>query len=212
VKSKRLNFAFNLIPKSGGTLWDLFSDHAKLIIHAANKLNYKKFIAVDQIEAICKKIENTISTDIPLKNKIIVQCIKSQELRVCEKNVFLLLGVGSNTIIETLEHILAQASLSTFIICAHKNPLLLREYLYSKNLNFIDEYLMQDRGKYYEFIVVNNAATNRLTPLYGNKIWHSPSSRPYLDRQLNALQKSPDRKNLSKINYLRFMTSCYNLR
>lgn len=201
--SKRLQFIFNLLPREGESFWDLFTDHGLLLIKAATDLKYKKFYGVDAVQSLVDKLQAKTSY-IP-SSEIILKCELAQKIELDSNNVITLLGVGTKTISETLEHFENQNCCNTYIISSHKDTFSLREYLFNKGLNFISEHFIQDNGKGYEIIVLNNDFPKKLTPRFGFDIWLNKDVKNYKLLKINALYKTRRADNLSIINYLELL-------
>ena len=128
-----------------------------------------------------------------------------QKIRLNSNNVITLLGVGTKTISETLDNFENQNAQNTYIISSHKDTFRLREYLFSKGLNFISEHFIQDNGKGYEIIVLNNDFPKKLTPRFGFDIWLNKDVKKYKLLKIKALYKTRRADNLSIINYLELL-------
>jgi tRNA A22 N-methylase len=198
--SKRLQYIFDLLPKEGESFWDLYTDHGKLLIEAVNKLNYKKFYGIDQVQNIIDLLY-VETTDIP-NERVELKCEKTQQTKLDSKNTITLLGVGTNTIAETINNFENQNVQNTYIVSSHKDAFKLREYLFNKGLNFISEHFVQDKGLGYEILLLNNEFPKRLTPRYGHDVWLNNEVKYYKDFKIKALNKTRRADKLSIINYL----------
>lgn len=188
------------MPKKGDSFWDLYTDHGKLLIKAAQELEYKKFYGVDQVQSIINALYAK-TTDIPATNLNLV-CQRTQKTKLDSNNTIVLLGVGTNTIAETINNFENQNVQNTYIVSSHKDAFKLREYLFNKGLNFISEHFVQDKGLGYEILLLNNEFPKRLTPRYGHDVWLNNEVKYYKDFKIKALNKTRRADKLSIINYL----------
>lgn len=198
--SKRLQFIYDLLPKEGESFWDLYTDHGKLLIKAARNLKYKKFYGVDQVQSTIDFLFLKTS-DIP-KHKLILKCEKTQQTKLDSINTITLIGVGTNTIAETIDNFEKQNVQNTYIVSSHKDSFKLREYLFNKGLNFISEHFVQDKGLGYEILILNNKLPKRLTPRYGHDVWIDKEAKYYKNFKIKALNKTRRADKLCIINYL----------
>lgn len=188
------------MPKKGDSFWDLYTDHGKLLIKAAQELEYKKFYGVDQVQSIINALYAK-TTDIPATNLNLV-CQRTQKTKLDSNNTIVLLGVGTNTIAETINNFENQNVQNTYIVSSHKDAFKLREYLFNKGLNFISEHFVQDKGLGYEILLLNNEFPKRLTPRYGHDVWLDNEAKYYKDFKIKALNKTRRADKLCIINYL----------
>ncbi|GAA0181952.1 tRNA (adenine(22)-N(1))-methyltransferase TrmK [Clostridium sediminicola] len=132
---------------------DVGTDHAYLPIYLINKGVVKTAIASDINKGPVLRAQENVK-----KNKVdnFIQCRHGaglQTVKPCEVDIAVIAGMGGNLIRDILEDDIAVVqSLKYLILQPVQNPEVLREYLYRRGYNIIDEELCYDEGKYYEII------------------------------------------------------------
>lgn len=143
---------------------DIGTDHAYIPIYLVKKGICGRAIASDINRGPIKKAERNISLH-GLEGKI--ECRIGPGLNTLkrgEADVAIIAGMGGNMIRDIIEERLDLfRELKYVILQPVQNPEVLREYIYKKGYEIINEELCIDENKYYEIIKIR----------YDEKIYHS---------------------------------------
>lgn len=86
---------------------------------------------------------------------------------------------------------------------AHKSTFKLREQIHDQKLEFLQEDLINDAGKFYEILILKNSGHGPFIPKYGHDIWtKGDTSEAYRRFVLNRLKNSPIERNRCICKYL----------
>lgn len=141
---------------------DIGTDHAYIPIYLVKKGICGRAIASDINRGPIKKAERNVSLH-GLEDRI--ECRIGPGLNTLksgEADVAIIAGMGGNLIRDILEERLDLFREFSYVILQPvQNPEVLREYIYKKGYDIIDEELCIDENKYYEIIKIR----------YGEKIY-----------------------------------------
>lgn len=153
--SLRLRTIADLVVERCNTLADIGTDHAYIPIYLIKKDICKKVIASDINSGPVKKARLNISLEGLSKS---IECRLGSGLTTIkpkEVQVAIIAGMGGQLIKDIIEESIdVFKNLDYAILQPVQNPEVLREHLYKKGYNIIQEDLCYDEGKYYEIIKV----------------------------------------------------------
>ena len=171
--SKRIESIVDLAPGPYDEVWDLCCDHGKIGMHYAHTHAVKTIHFVDQVISITDNLTLQLDTYIPSSCKFYVHTKPAENLQIQqkEKNLFIMAGIGSETIIKILDNFEQQKLLNNhFLISTHKYPHKIRRYLIDKRLKLFEEILVVEGNHFYEMLLVGNLGLDPIT-MTGEKMW-----------------------------------------
>ena len=179
--SKRIQMLVAMASNDYSEIWDLCCDHGIIGHEIASAYSPKKVHFIDQVSSIIEKLQNNL----PVKQDVefFASCMPCEIIKINpnEKNLIVLAGVGSETIIKALKNLKTQKLGNTdILISTHKHPHKLRMFLRSQNFSLIKESLVYEGGHFYEMLLVDSNGFNEIS-LVGDKMWnfHDVDHRKY---------------------------------
>lgn len=171
--SKRIKAIVNMAEGSYDHVWDICCDHGKIGILFAQQHQIHSIHFVDQVPSITEELKAKLNSYIPKHIYFDVITGPGEKLQIenKQKNLFILAGIGSETIIDILNNFKNQKLLNNdFLISSHKHPHKIRQYLIENNLKLFKEILIYDGNQYYEMMLVSMKAPHSIT-LVGDLMW-----------------------------------------
>ncbi len=189
--SRRLQKIINLVPENTQVLWDICCDHGLI---GSQFLNSKvNVIFIDRVESITSKLKLKLaanSTDLSSCKVMTANAIEYDyaKLSTNKRNTYIVAGVGTDVGLNIILQILKSFTLNdTLVVSLHKNNVKLRQRLIKEtDLKLKDEVLVEEQGKYYEIMVLDLVAVEKITEI-GSLLWERPGKvqENYLYKQLN---------------------------
>ena len=152
--SSRLAKIVDMIPESD-TVADIGTDHGYVLIELLKRGKIKRGIASDNKKMPLEKARK--NTEAERMEKLMDFRLGSgfETLNVGEANGAVIAGMGGILIRELLENAIEIIKEMDFILLQPaQNPEILREYLYRNQFKVVDEELVREEQRYYEYMVV----------------------------------------------------------
>lgn len=187
--SKRINALVDLAPGPYDEVWDLCCDLGKIGQCYCQKYSPKEIHFVDQVASIVKKLELQNASYIPKEINFFIHHKPAQNLKInnINKKLFILAGIGSETIIKILDNFQKQNLMHhDFLISSHKYPQKIRSYLIDNKFKLFKEQLISEDHHFYEMLLVSHLANKEIS-MTGLEMWDfkNPKHLSYFDRQIN---------------------------
>lgn len=187
--STRIEALVNITDENYEEIWDLCCDHGIIGISYANLHKPQKIYFIDQVEGIIDKLVLHLPSAISEETTFVATCMPAEKIRINEntKNLVIMAGVGTETIIKTLKNLKAQNLKNThFLLSTHKHPQKLRKFLIDENFSLIKEKLIYEGRHFYEMLLIDSEKNNEIS-LVGDQMWdfHDKKHLEYCDQLIN---------------------------
>lgn len=185
-------------------IWDLCCDHGELAIAIAEQVPMSKVIAVDIVPQIIQNLNNKLQSKYELLKTDTFKICQATLMTICQDaklcrtrgdDMAIICGVGSDMIIDIINSL--QIKPQKLILCSHKNPVKLRNYLNSSQWGIVSEHLFYDRGQYYECYVMDRTIHEKIDVYGGEQFWiEGEKAKTYLDIKIKHLELKPADLNI----------------
>lgn len=188
--SSRLQTMLKMTPSEVEVVWDICCDHGyygRELLKAQGQDRREQLTQVhllDQVPDIIEKLK--LETRLEQRHYSIPPKIHEADASHFNfpssntSELYCIAGVGSNTIISIMEHILTSSdpnSLSSkfFLLGPHRHNFKLRKFLMGKNLGIQEEVMVMENGHFRELWLVNSLAPPTTvcgsTHAYPQELW-----------------------------------------
>jgi len=171
-------------------------DHGDLAIAIAESIPGSNVVALDVIPAIIENLQLKLEKKYPCIDETTYQILSSKLKAVCldarladtkEPDVAIICGVGSDLIIQILNSLKIKPK--ELVLCSHKNPLKLRNYLHNSPWGVVSEHLFYDRGQHYECYFMDQEIHEKISIIGGSQFWQKGERAiEYLNRRTSELK------------------------
>jgi len=201
--SSRLVKIIDMIPESD-TVADIGTDHGYVLIELLKRGKIKRGIASDNKEMPLEKARKNAEAE---RMEVLMDFRLGsgfETLKAGEANGAVIAGMGGILIRELMENSMEVIKAMDFILLQPaQNPEILREYLYTNQFKVIDEELVREDRRFYEYMIVkfdpNKSTTleNHIDYAIGDVLLkkNHPLLEAYLTSKINEMEEI-----LSKIN------------
>ena len=201
--SSRLVKIIDMIPESD-TVADIGTDHGYVLIELLKRGKIKRGIASDNKEMPLEKARKNAEAE---RVEVLMDFRLGsgfETLNAGEANGAVIAGMGGILIRELMENSLDVIKEMDFILLQPaQNPEILREYLYTNQFKVVDEELVREDRRYYEYMVVkfdpckSTSLENHIDYTIGDILLKK--KHPLLEEYLTSKTKEME-EILSKIN------------
>lgn len=170
-------------------------DHGELALHLARELSNSHIKALDIIPKITTNLNVKLKQRYPQieqnlykinESKLEVVCLDAKQAITNELDLAIICGIGSDLMIDILESLKTKPQL--LLLCSHKNPLKLRNYLNQSLWGLEAEQLIYDRGQYYECYFMNTHNHEKISLVGSRQFWSSGEmAHHYLNKRTYEL-------------------------
>ncbi|MFH5836092.1 tRNA (adenine(22)-N(1))-methyltransferase [Proteiniclasticum sp. C24MP] len=206
--SSRLIKIVEMVPMSD-TVADIGTDHGYVLIELLKRKKIKRGIASDNKEmplekarknAVAENVEN--SMDFRLGSGF-------KTLKEGEVNGAVIAGMGGILIRELLENDMDVIKHLDFILLQPaQNPEILRKYLYQHHYRILEEELVREDRRFYEYLMVkydpveSEPLVNHLDYVVGDLLLKKqhPLLKDYLTSKIKELEEIKEKINLTSVN------------
>ena len=191
---------------------DVGADHGYLAVMLKKSGLFKKVIATDISAPSLQK-----TTDLAKQLNLDIETRVGDGLLVApETTLACICGMGGYEIIKILQQPIA---CKKFVLQPVQNIVELREYLLTNKYKITEDYLLQDKGKYYYIIAVNGSGKNKYNfaeKYFGKNYLQNKDICSYIQTQINKLKflenfdiKSVDKTQIRQIKQkIKFYKLC----
>jgi tRNA (adenine22-N1)-methyltransferase len=186
--SKRIKALVSMVGETYDVVWDLCCDHGKIGVALAEKSCAKTYNFVDQVPSIITKLNSTLGSYIPSGVNYNTFATPAEKISIDNnlKNLIVLAGIGTDTIISILEQInYNQISNSHILVSTNKYPHKLRSFLQKGDYKIIKEQLIEENGHFYEMLLLAKDGNLPISSI-GQEMWDINNSKhlEYIDRTI----------------------------
>ena len=201
--SQRLQHINAMINDQYEHIWDCCCDHgllgaALLKRHAAKQIHFVDVVS----ELMCdleKKLQRFYPPSLSNNNsQWQVHCLDVGQLNLAEKNqrqLIIIAGVGGDLTVTLVKQIIERHPEHDleFILCPVHHIYKVRSAMHQLGLGLIDEYLMQENGRFYEVLHLASHSQTALSPV-GSIMWdfEHEQHQDYLRNTLEHYQRIAD--------------------
>lgn len=153
-RSKRLLKLLELVPSNSKVVFDVGADHGILSALILNTGKSKMVYASDISEKSLEKTE-ILAKKLGLEKKL--KCIVSDGLdnfdKSIESDLVIIAGMGGNEILKIISRISDFSKYKAFLLQPAQDFYVLRQFLTTSGFEFVQDEIVEDKGKYYANIV-----------------------------------------------------------
>lgn len=171
--SKRLSTIVSLAESSGMTFYDICCDHGLIGLSIIVSKKAKKVIFNDQVNLICKELEEKIGAYITkVEHSIICTDARLLQLEKTNKKFIAIAGIGGDLLINIVKNLMDQVDENDiFLLSPHTKVHKVRKFLIENNFISTKEVLIEENDKFYEVLLVKKSDITNIE-LIGDLLWH----------------------------------------
>jgi tRNA (adenine22-N1)-methyltransferase len=187
--------ASNTTQHRDAIIWDFCCDHGDLAIAIAETIPGSKVVALDVVPDIIDRLNHKLSSKyVQVSEKsyqiyssvLTTSCLDAKLASTNELDLAIICGIGTDLIIDILNSIKNKPQ--HLILCSHKNPVKLRNYLQNSPWGILSEHLIYDRGQYYECYFMDQAIHEKISSIGSHHFWQQGErAMEYLNRRTHEL-------------------------